>query len=219
MTTMEPSGAPQLLGARPVGALTLWAPPLAQAQTPAVDPAAVQKLAAHEPSSSTALQQLQRATRRARWRICTSPGTASTSTSRPTSTVARPDKLRAARAGGVMDQRLYYDGKTLTLYNPADKVYATEPAPPTVEKTIDFARETIGILLPAADLIYRGAYPLLLQDLKLAAVVGKVVIGGVPCEHLLFSRPGVDFQIWIAEGSRVHGRTSTRSPIPARLRC
>ncbi len=46
------------------------------------------------------------------------------------------------RAGGVVDQRLYYDGKTMTLFNPAEKVYATEAAPPTVEKMIDFARES-----------------------------------------------------------------------------
>ena len=71
-----------------------------------------------------------------------------------------------------------------------------------MEKTIDFARETIGILLPAADLLYRNAFPLLSQDLKLAVVVGKAVIGGVRCDHLLFSRPGADFQVWIAEGAK-----------------
>jgi hypothetical protein len=50
-------------------------------------------------------------------------------------------------------------------------------------------------------------------------VVGKVVIGGVPCEHLLFSRPGVDFQIWIAEGSRPwpHKYTVTDTSTPALL--
>ena len=61
--------------------------------------------------------------------------------------VKRPNKLRAARVGGLIDQRFIYDGKTLTLYNPGQKVYATEAAPDTVEKMIDFARETVGILL------------------------------------------------------------------------
>ena len=27
-------------------------------------------------------------------------------------------------------------------------------------------------------------------------------IGGVKCDHLLFSRPGVDFQIWVEEGGQ-----------------
>ena len=42
----------------------------------------------------------------------------------------------------------------------------------------------------------------MMQDVTLAAVVGKAVIGGVTYDHLLFSRPGVDFQIWITEGKQ-----------------
>jgi hypothetical protein len=117
-------------------------------------------------------------------------------------TIKRPNKLIAVRSGQLLNEQLIYDGKTLTSYKPAEKVYASATAPDTIEKMIDYARETVGILLPAADLVYRGAHPLMLQDVTLAVVVGKAVVGGVKCEHLLFSRPGVDFQIWIAEGKQ-----------------
>ena len=117
-------------------------------------------------------------------------------------TVKRPNKLSAVRTGELLNEQLFYDGKTLTLYRPSDATYATATVPDTIEKMVDFARETAGVLLPAADLVYRGAYPLMMQDVSLAAVVGKTVIGGVKCDHLLFSRPGVDFQIWIAEGKQ-----------------
>jgi hypothetical protein len=118
-------------------------------------------------------------------------------------TVKRPNKLRAVRTTGeLMNESLFYDGKTLTLYKPSEKVYATEKALDTIEKMITFARETVGILLPSADLVYRNAFPLLMQDVTLAVAVGKPVINGVKYDHLLFSRPGVDFQIWIAEGKR-----------------
>jgi len=116
--------------------------------------------------------------------------------------VKRPNKLSAVRSGELLNEHLYYDGKTLALYRPADKTYAVAPAPATIEKMVDFARETVGILLPAADLVYRGAYPLMMKDVSLAAVVGKATINGVSCDHLLFSRPGVDFQIWIASGEK-----------------
>lgn len=115
-------------------------------------------------------------------------------------TVKRPNKLLAVRTGASLDQRFFYNGRTLTLYNPNEKVYATKEAPDTIERMIDFARETVGILLPAADLLYRNAFPLLMQDVKLAVVVGKTTVGGVRYDHLLFSRPGVDFQVWVAEG-------------------
>jgi hypothetical protein len=134
-------------------------------------------------------------------------------------TIRRPDKMRAARAGELMDQRLFYDGKTMTLYNPREKVYATRPAPETIEKMIEMAREKIGILLPAADLLYRNAFPLFMQDVSMAVVVGKAVIGGVKCDHLLFSRPGVDFQIWIAEGKQPfpHKYVVTETGTPEKL--
>jgi hypothetical protein len=117
-------------------------------------------------------------------------------------TVARPNKLRAERKGALIDQVFYYDGKTLTLYNPVDNVYATEPAPETVEGLLDYVRESLGIMIPASDLVYHNAFKLLMQDVDFAMVVDKTVINGVECNHLLFSRPGVDFQVWVADGDR-----------------
>jgi hypothetical protein len=134
-------------------------------------------------------------------------------------TVKRPNKLSAVRSGELMNEQLIYDGKTLTSYKPAEKVYASATAPDTIEKMIDYARETVGILLPAADLVYRGAYPLMMKDVTLAVVVGTAVVDGVKCEHLLFSRPGVDFQVWIAEGKQPWPckYVVTETDTPARL--
>lgn len=117
-------------------------------------------------------------------------------------TVRRPNKLHAARAGELVSQDFYYDGKTLTLYNPSDRVYATEPAPATIEEMLDYAREDLGLIIPASDLVYRNAFGILMQDVTSAVVLGKTSIGGVTCDHLAFGRPEVDFQIWIADGDR-----------------
>ncbi len=113
--------------------------------------------------------------------------------------VSRPNKLKGERLGHLTDQVVYYDGKTLTLYNPSEKVYATEPAPATIEGTLDFGRDKLGLGYPISDLVYSNAGSLLMQDVTLAAVVGKEVINGVKCDHLLFSKPGVDFQVWITD--------------------
>ena len=201
-----------------LGLSGLWVSSSAAAQTSAaIDPAAVQKLERmtrfldelpkFSVKTSSTIEDLHGSGHRVDYDLAANV------------VVKRPDRLRAMRVGGAVDQRFYYDGKTLTLYNPAEKVYATEKAPPTVEKMIDFARETVGIMLPSADLLYRGAFPLLTKDLKLAAVVGKTVIDGVKHDHLLFSRPGVDFQIWIAEGSKPWPRryTVTETGTPALL--
>jgi hypothetical protein len=133
--------------------------------------------------------------------------------------VRRPNKVRAERIGDVISQVFYYDGKTLTLYNPSAKVYATEPAPERIEDVLDFARESLGLTVPAADLVYRDAFPLLTKDVTFAALVGKSVIGGVKCDHVLFSRPGVDFQVWVTDSGPPLPRkyVVTDTSIPARL--
>jgi hypothetical protein len=116
--------------------------------------------------------------------------------------ISRPNKLRAERKGELLDQVFYYDGKTLTLYNPPEDVFATEPAPATIEEMLEYTRESLGLIIPAADLVYRNAYPLLMQGVTSAIVVGKAFIDGVVCDHLAFSRPDVDFQVWVADGDQ-----------------
>ena len=133
--------------------------------------------------------------------------------------VSRPNRLRAERKGGLLDQVFYYDGRELTLYNPSHKVYATVAAPDKIEGMLNFVRESLGLLVPASDLIYSDAYVLLMEDVSSAIVVGKAVIDGVSCDHLAFSRPGVDFQVWVADGGPPlpHKYVVTDTATPARL--
>ena len=117
-------------------------------------------------------------------------------------TVKRPNKLRADRTGQLMNQRFFYDGKTLTLYSPSEKVYATQAAPETVEKMINFARETVGVLLPAADLFLQQG--LSADDAGPDGGRGgrQGGRGRGQHHHLLFVRPGAEFQIWVEDGAR-----------------
>jgi hypothetical protein len=119
-----------------------------------------------------------------------------------TVTLQRPDKLVARRGkGDVVDQSYHYDGKTLTLFNPGPKYYATLNAPPTIEQALDFARDSLDVVAPAGDLLYRDAYEMLMQDTTVGFVVGKSFVGGVRCDHLAFRKGDVDWQIWIQEGA------------------
>jgi hypothetical protein len=120
-----------------------------------------------------------------------------------TLTLQRPNKLVARRGkGDVVNQAYYYDGKTLTLSNPDQKVYATVAAPATIEPMLDFARDSLDVVAPAADLLYRDAYEMLMQDTTVGFVVGRAMVGGVTCTQLAFRKPDVDWQIWIEDGPR-----------------
>ena len=116
--------------------------------------------------------------------------------------VRRPDKLLAERVGEDTEQVFYYDGQSLTMFvsTPAEAVYASIPVPGTIEQMVDVAREQLGIVLPASDLVYRNAQSILMTGVTSATIVGETVIGDMVCTHLAFRRPDMDFQIWVAAG-------------------
>ena len=117
-------------------------------------------------------------------------------------TLRRPNKIHAKRVGELVEQEFYYDGETLTFYLPSKRVYATKPAPGTIEELLDHTREELGLIIPVEDLVYSNALDIMMNDVTDATVVGKSVIGGVTCDHLAFVRRDIDFQIWVAEGDR-----------------
>ena len=116
--------------------------------------------------------------------------------------VSRPNKLRAHRKGDLANQEFFYDGKSLTLYNPKENLYATTAAPSTLDEALDFAREKLDIIAPATELLYKNAAEKMLKDASSGFVVGQSIVGGVKCIHLAFRGAEVDWQIWIEEGAR-----------------
>jgi hypothetical protein len=116
--------------------------------------------------------------------------------------IERPNKLYSERSGDLLVQDFYYDGKSLALFNRTAGVYAMEPAPDTLEGLLDYSREKLGLYVPIADLVYSNVFPLLMESVYSAIVVGKTDINGVICQHLAFSRPDVDFQVWVEDGEQ-----------------
>lgn len=116
--------------------------------------------------------------------------------------VSRPNKLRAHRKGDLANQEFFYDGKTLTLYNPRENLYATTAAPATLDETLDFAREKLDIIAPAAELLYKNAAEKMLKEASAGFVVGQSIVAGVKCSHLAFRGAEVDWQIWIEDGDK-----------------
>jgi hypothetical protein len=52
----------------------------------------------------------------------------------------------------------------LTLYNPRENLYATSAVPATLDETLDFAREKLDIIAPAAELLYKNAAEKMLKE-------------------------------------------------------
>lgn len=117
-------------------------------------------------------------------------------------TVARPNKLLAERRDGLVDQTFYYDGKSLTLYNPGSNYYATVAAPGDIDTMLDFAYSKLDVTAPAGDLIDTRAYDLLMQDATSGIYVGLETVGGQRCHHLAYRASEVDWQVWVHDGDQ-----------------
>jgi len=117
--------------------------------------------------------------------------------SESTLAVKRPNKLSAEIRGDAPPFDLYYDGTTMTAYEPTHKLYAQTAAPKTLDELIPFAAKTAGVLLPFDDVVYSDPYAALSKDLTSAFYVGYSVIRGQRCEHVALAAPGIAGQIWI----------------------
>ena len=119
-----------------------------------------------------------------------------------TLTLSRPNKMRAHRKGDIVNQEFFYDGKTLTLFNPKENLYATEAAPSTLEEMLDYAREKLDVIAPATEFLYKDAAEKMLREASAGFVVGPSVVDGVKCTHVAFRGAEFDWQIWIENGDK-----------------
>ena len=120
----------------------------------------------------------------------------------------RPDKVRFTRVGGFADIEGAFDGKTLTLFGKNANIYVQAAMPGTFDQLVNELQEKFQRPLPAADLLLTNSYDELMKDVTDIKDLGSGVVGGIECDHLAFRKKEVDFQIWIAQGSK---------PYPCRL--
>jgi hypothetical protein len=76
------------------------------------------------------------------------------------------------------------------------------PAPGNLDEALDTASEKFGIEIPLEDFIVSDPYKNAMKDATWGKYLGPVTVLGVPCEHLVFTRGPVDWQVWIQDGPR-----------------
>jgi hypothetical protein len=119
-----------------------------------------------------------------------------------------PNKLRVATSSAERSRKIYYDGKTVTIYAERLKYYGSFAAPATISETLEVAAKKYGLEIPLADLFLMGTDRFDTKSITEAIYVGPQLIGGVLCDQLAFRQPGVDWQICIARG---------KAPLPRKL--
>lgn len=122
-------------------------------------------------------------------------------------TMRRPDKLKVVIPGDGPASELYYDGKSMLAFAPAEGLVAVADAPPTLDAALKAAYESAGIYYPFTDLIVADPYAALAEGAKLAFYVGPSgVVGGVKTDMVAWADDDVFLQIWIGAKDKLPRR-------------
>jgi hypothetical protein len=116
--------------------------------------------------------------------------------------VVRPARLRSRMHSARSERELIYDGKTVTLYTPAQKYYSTVEFADTIGGLIAKLEERYGVELPLADLFLWGTPAAPVDKIESAMNAGQDFIGRDLCDHYAFRQGKVDWQIWITTGGK-----------------
>jgi hypothetical protein len=120
----------------------------------------------------------------------------------------RPDKVRVYTTSAERSRKIYYDGKTVTIFGEKLGYYGAFPAPATIGETVELAASKYGLEFPLADLFLVGTDKFDTKAITEAIYVGPQLVGGVLCDQLAFRQPGVDWQVCIERG---------KAPLPRKL--
>jgi hypothetical protein len=110
----------------------------------------------------------------------------------------RPNQLKADYTGDQRNTTFYYDGKTFTILDKKLNLYATSPAPATIDATIAKIEEKYNITIPLSDLLVSDPCQKIIPNIKDYLYVGFDMVNRVPSYHFLFAGKENDFQLWIS---------------------
>ena len=191
---------PMALATSTAYAQTAAPPPGTPAAANAVDPASIQALK----DMGAHLQSLKR------FRVSTevtgervlADGQKLQHTATANLDVERPNKLRVVMRSARSERELFYDGKTVTLYTPAQKYYSTVEFSDTIGKLIEQLETRYAVQLPLQDLFLWGTPAAPLDKLESAMNAGQDFIDDDLCDHYAFRQGKIDWQIWITAGDK-----------------
>ena len=116
--------------------------------------------------------------------------------------VRRPDRVYTEYWSDTGGRHFWYDGQTVTLYDPGLGVYASEPAKPTIDATLEHLNTELGFTPPLSDLMTSDPAATLRKNVLFGFHVGLTYVDGVRCHHLAFVERDIDWQVWIEDGTR-----------------
>jgi hypothetical protein len=113
----------------------------------------------------------------------------------------RPNRLHVLVNGDLVQERMWYDGKSFISMDLSDLGYVKVEVPPTLDEALDFMALKYGISSPISDVLYSNVYAIFIENVATGTYIGPSVVRGVPTHHLAFTQANIDWQLWIEDGA------------------
>jgi hypothetical protein len=115
----------------------------------------------------------------------------------------RPNGLYIEWSGDLGERQFWYDGKTVTLYDPNTEFYATDTAPPAIDAMLEKVITQLNFSPPLVDFLYSDPSKVIGASIQYGFSTGVTEINGRVCRGLAFVEKQIDWQIWIDSGPQL----------------
>jgi hypothetical protein len=116
--------------------------------------------------------------------------------------IKKPNRLAISYKSDLGAKAIWYNGKTLTVLDPAHRAYASVAAPDSIDVMLTQAAEEKNLSIPMEGFDFNNPCERIYRDVQRGKYVGVNDVGGVDCDHLAFSQQEADWQLWIDRGKK-----------------
>jgi hypothetical protein len=120
----------------------------------------------------------------------------------------QPGRVYVEWNGDLGARQFWYDGKSVTLYDPATPFFASAAAPPEIDAMLNQLVPKLDFSPPLADFLYSDPYRQVRGNIQYGFDLGQNDVNGRNCRTFAFVDKDIDWQIWIENGPQ---------PMPCRL--
>lgn len=116
--------------------------------------------------------------------------------------VRRPNQIAIESTGDDGNHKLFYDGKSASVFFPETKEYAVIAASGDIPSALNEVVDKIDVDFPLNGFFTNSPDEALLSDAIAAWQVGTANIDGVECRHLFFhQKSGIDLELWVEKNN------------------
>jgi hypothetical protein len=116
--------------------------------------------------------------------------------------IERPNRLAINYQSDLGAKRIWYNGATLTIFDPPHTAYADIAVPGTIDAMLAQVANQRNLSIPLKGFDVSNPCAAVYKEVLRSKYVGRNDAAGVDCDHLAFIQENVDWQLWINRGKK-----------------